>query len=141
MIARHLGGYGLNTEVSVTARLNTILVFIYRGLAIFKLNAIITVDDPTSCELPRPSFEEFRGSTGEHIRSLGRMWSLPWNEGFCPCVRDREQKRYKQQSATAGPTLGLFCARQHNTLLLRAIGAHKQYRSIARGPSLEGTIE
>src|SRR3954463_6965045 len=36
---------GLNTEVSVTARLNTILVFIYRGLAIFQLNAVITVDD------------------------------------------------------------------------------------------------
>jgi hypothetical protein len=96
-----------------TARLNTILVFIYRGLAIFELNAIITVDDPTSCELQRLSFEEFRGSTGEHIRSLSPMWSLSWNEGFSPCMRDREQKRDKQQSATAGPMLGLFCVRKH----------------------------
>jgi hypothetical protein len=92
---------GLNTEVSVTARLNTILVSIYRGLAIFELNTIITVDDATSCELQRLSFEEFRGSTGEHIRSLSPMWSLSWNEGFTPSVRDREQERDKQQSATA----------------------------------------
>src|SRR4051794_16020095 len=53
----------LGSELPPFVGRNTILVFIYRGLAIFELNAIITVDDPTSCELPRPSFEEFRGST------------------------------------------------------------------------------
>jgi hypothetical protein len=132
----------LGSELSPFVGRNTILVFIYRGLAIFKLNAIITVDDPTSCELPRPCFEEFRGSTGEHICSLSPMWSLSLNEGFSLCVRDREQK---QQSPTAGPTLGLFCARKHKEVAgmvgsksHRASPAIPQY---CEGASLEGTME
>ncbi|MGB9258577.1 MAG: hypothetical protein WCB55_00210 [Pseudolabrys sp.] len=97
----------LNAHIFVVARLNTISVFLNRGRGVFELNAVTTIDDSTSGELPCLSYEEFRRSTGEHVCPTP-SWSSSWRVGFSGHLRQREHKVDQQQGSTTSAVAALF---------------------------------
>src|SRR6476469_2669914 len=97
----------LDAHIFVVARLNTISVFLNRGRRVFELNAVTTIDDSTSGELPCLSYEEFRRSTGEHVCPTP-SWSSSWRVGFSRHLRQREHKVDQQQGSTTSSVAALF---------------------------------